>query len=138
MSDSLKTIKFSGSPEKPGVSREETSLDHSSTALEQRGWSARVFLSAKLGVANFRTATCFHSVKSARASFTSYFISVPESGRKTVWHASCFMQTGTSSFLRWSAGQEIPSRGRRSVFMENWTAPMAGRFPHISNQPTIK
>ena len=138
MSDSLKTIKFSGSPEKPGVSREETSLDHSSTALEQRGWSARVFLSAKLGVANFRTATCFHSVKSARASFTSYFIPVPESGRKTFWHASCSMQSDVSSFRRSSAGQEIPARGQRSAFTENWTAPMAGCFPYIMNQPTIK
>ena len=138
MNDSLKTMTNCGSPEKPGISREETAPGHAVAAPERRGRSARVFLASKLGLANFCDARRFHSVKSARAFFTSSFIPVPGSGRKTVWHASCFMQTGASSFLRWSAGQEIPSRGRRSAFTENWTAPMAGRFPHISNQPTIK
>ena len=138
MNDSLKTIKFSGSPANPGVSPAETNLDHVSVAPERRGSSARVFLSAKLGMANFDAATRFHSVKSACASFTSSFISGPDSGRKTTWHASCYMQDDVSSFRRSSAGQEIPARGRRSAFKENWTAPMAGRFPHIMNQPTIK
>ena len=138
MNDSLKTIKFSGSPAKPGVSKEDSALGHVAVAFEQRGQSARVFLPAKLGVANFSTATRFHSMKSACAPFTSYFIPVPESGRKTTWHASCFTQGDVSSFRRSSAGQEIPPRGRRSAFTENWTAPMAGRFPYIMNQPTIK
>lgn len=138
MSDSLKTIKFRGSPEKPGVSPAETVPVHVETALERRGQSARVFLSTKLGLANFGVATHFHSVKSARASFTSSFISTADSGRKTIWHASCFIHGDVSSFPRWSAGREIPSRGRRTAFTENWTAPMTGRFPHISNQPTIK
>jgi len=138
MSDSLKTMLNSGSPEKPGVSPAETIPCHVAAAPERNGRSARVFLSAKLGVANFGAATRFHSVKSACAPFTSYFIPVPESGRKTTWHASCFMHGDVSSFRRSSAGQEIPPRGRRSAFTENWTAPMAGRFPHIMNQPTIK
>ena len=138
MNDSLKTTMNCESPEKPGVFPAESALDHVSTALERHGPSARVFLTAKLGVANFGAATRFHFVKSARASFTSSFISGPVSGRKTTWHASCFLQGDVSSFRRSSAGQEIPSRGRRSAFTENWTAPMAGRFPHISNQPTIK
>jgi len=123
---------------KPGNSRAETVLRHAAAAPEQRDPSARVFLSAELGVANFCAATRFHSVKSARASFTSSFIPAVDSGRKTIWHASCFMRDDVSSFRRWSAGQEIPSRGRRPAFTENWTAPLAGRFPHIMNQSTIK
>ena len=138
MNDSLKTIKFSGSLEKPGVSPAESAFDHVSAALERHGSSARVCLSAKLGMANFGAATRFHSVKSARASFTSSFISGPDPVLKTTWHASCFMQDDVSSFRRSSAGQEIPSRGRRPAFTENWTTPMAGRFPFIMNQPTIK
>ena len=138
MSDSLKTTKNSGSPAKPGVSREELVLDRESAAPEQCVPSARVFLSTKLGVANFGAAVRFHSVKSPRASFTSSFISGPDPVRKTTWHASCFMWDDVSSFRRWSAGQEIPPRGRRSSFTEQWTAPMAGRFPYIMNQPTIK
>ena len=138
MNDSLKTIKFSGSPAKPGVSREDSVLGHVAAAFEQRGRSARVFLSVNLGVANFSAATRFHSVKSARASFTSSFISPADSGRKTIWHASCYIHGDVNSFPRWSAGREIPSRGRRTAFTENWTAPMTGRFPHIMNQPTIK
>ena len=138
MSDNFKTPTNFGSVAKSGDCPVETVLRHESAAPEQRDRSARVFLTSKLGVANFSAATRFHSVKSARASFTSSFLSVPESGLKTFWHASCFMQGDVSSFRRSSAGQEIPSRGRRSAFTENWTAPMAGRFPHISNQPTIK
>ena len=138
MNDSLNKTMNIGSPVKPGVSPAEVILGHVAAAPERCGRSARVFLSIKLGMTNSGAAKHFHSVKNARASFTSYFISVPESGRKTFWHASCFMQRDVSSFPRWSAGQEIPSRGRRPAFTENWTAPMAGRFPHISNQPTIK
>jgi len=138
MNDSLKTIKFSGSPEKPGVSREDSALGYVAVTLERSGRSARVFLSAKFGLANFSASTRFHSMKSACASFTSSFISGPDSGRKTTWHASCFMQGDVSSFRRSSAGQEIPACGRCSAFTENWTAPMAGRFPYIMNQPTIK
>lgn len=138
MSDSLKTMLNSGSPEKPGVSPAETIPCHVAAAPEWNGRSARVFLSAKLGVANFDAATRFHSVKSARASFTSSFISGPDPVLKTLWHASCSKRSDVSSFRRSSAGQEIPSRGRRSAFTENWTAPMAGRFPYIMNQPTIK
>ena len=138
MNDSLKTMTNCGSPEKPGISREETAPGHAVAAPERRGPSARVFLVSKLGLANFCGARRFHSVKSARAFFTSSFIPVPAPALKTIWHASCFKHGDVSSFRRWSAGQEIPPRGRRSAFTEQWTAPMAGRFPHISNQPTIK
>ena len=138
MNDSSETTMNSGYLAEPGISQAGTVLRHESAAPERRDPSARVFLSKKLGVANFGAATRFHSVKSARALFTSSFIPAPDSALKTIWHASCFTPAGASSFRRWSAGQEIPSCGRRTAFPEYWTAPMAGRFPHISNQPTIK
>jgi hypothetical protein len=138
MNDSLRSTTNSGSLGKQGGSPVGIAFCHESAMPERHDPSDRVFLSGKLAVPNFGAATRFHTVKNARAFFTSFSIHVSVSGRKTVWHASCFMQCDASSFRRSSAGQEIPARGRCSTFTEFWTAPMAGCLPHISNQPTIK
>ncbi len=138
MNDSLRSTMNSGSLGNPGVFPAETAPRHESAMSERHDPSDRVFLSGKLAVPNFGAATRFHTVKNARAFFTSFFIPASVSGRETFWHASCFMHGDVSSFLRSSAGQEIPSRGRRTAFTENWTAPLAGCLPRISNQPTIE
>ena len=138
MNFSQETATNVGLLAKPRVSMDPIPVSSLSTAPERRGQPVRVFLFQKLGKTNFVPASYFHFMKNAPASFTSFSCPAARDVRKTTWHGSCSPQGDVSSFPRWSAGQEIPSRGRRSAFTENWTAPMAGRFPHIMNQPTIK